>query len=435
MEFKYKLPLMSCFLATCSLHLLERLVTSAMFELSQETATSQSDVGLCQHGIMSSSGYYGAHACCATSCGQCVEKGCHLLPGGVNQCCTRQIFNNQKECRGTNESGCVVYNASDFVDLVPNHKLTLSGDERGVEHTFRINNAAADSYNHQKVCAVFLTRTLEQCIAHRIYAFVSTSGLSDTWVLTAEVLPSARNHWLSKNGVLIEPQPFVPRALENFGGHRSVKSKPSLIVWILKHPEYSHVWHIEDDVYFMGPWRSIISNARYGNTDVVARFNHRTKLNNQLCKIDDVDCSQLTGIPDTKLKTWWPLLRISHRLATSLFYALLTGRIRGHHEALTGIYCEREKWCKMMNIQNSSENVYGLFTLGGWHTNSMNYECSSRINCTVPIMSKHETDKRFQSKLFHPIKCEIQPDAGRSMLRVSGAVAKCHDIPDCAYGS
>ena len=49
-----------------------------------------------------------ATVCCASSCGQCGGLGCEDLPGGREQCCTREILDAKRTCSAPGETGCVV---------------------------------------------------------------------------------------------------------------------------------------------------------------------------------------------------------------------------------------------------------------------------------------------------------------------------------------
>jgi hypothetical protein len=46
-------------------------------------------------------------ACCALSCGKCIDdQGCNLRPGGRSQCCPSYFLETDQRCDGPDEIGC-----------------------------------------------------------------------------------------------------------------------------------------------------------------------------------------------------------------------------------------------------------------------------------------------------------------------------------------
>lgn len=287
-----------------------------------------------------------------------------------------------------------------------------------------------------RTAAVFMLGDLDECIGKRVRAFHASSGLPATWVLhSPNVSRSARKvaATLAADGVLVEEQPRVPSHWRSFGASKSASGQiltvPSFLLWLLHKPEYSNAWHIEDDVFFTGQWKELVSDARWQGQDLVsgkyvsfwsdARF--RNWLHAHACKLPGgVPCEQGPGAGPTVAKVMWPLARLSRTLAFKLAEALDNGA-GGHNEVSTGALCDyfnaTGKVCQTKPIPNQDLGPYYL----GMPECKLN--ASERLHTKLPQRCKAAWPPSFlnstlrqQHRFFHPAKCSLRPDFGELQL-------------------
>jgi hypothetical protein len=222
-------------------------------------------------------------------------------------------------------------------------------------------------------------------------------------------------HWLASEGVQIGEQPAVSEAISHFRGFTSGTAKASFLLWVTQHPEYAYVWHLEDDVYFSGPWSVLVDSSRWADADFVGHITyvlHSPAERAWNCEYRSGSC--LAGHEHFQ-KVWWPVLRLSHRFAVTMADELENHGAHGHHEILAGTMCYGHPECAIRQFEN---NELGTYTL-----------VSIKYSIDVPSASSLEHGPANQ--LSHPLKCTEDPNKGLSSIRVAGAMASCMETAGC----
>ena len=300
--------------------------------------------------------------------------------------------------------------------------------------------------------AVFMLGDLDECIGKRVRAFHASSGLPATWVLhSPNVSPSARKvaATLAADGVLVEEQPRVPSHWRSFGASKTASGQiltvPSFLLWLLHKPEYSNAWHIEDDVFFTGQWKELVSDARWQGQDLVsgksvkfwsdASFRNWLHADqNRICKLPGgVPCEQGPGAGPTVAKVMWPLARLSRSLAFKLAEALNNGA-GGHNEVATGALCDyfnaTNKVCQTKPIpkQDLGRYMLGMPDCKLNISERKHTKLSQHCKAAWPPSFLNSTLVQ-QHRFFHPAKCSLRPDFGELQLewiRRTASFSKVH---------
>lgn len=277
----------------------------------------------------------------------------------------------------------------------------------------------------QLTAAAFMVRNVnDACIVGRIIAFHTSAGLGATWALVDEedVDATGRSR-LEDAGVQVARQPRVPDSWLSFGGPRSGSSKPSFVAWLAHQGDYSHAWHLEDDVFYTGAWRRIVDGARWARADVVALLSaeewtgHWAPQYASKCRLaDGVSCQEGTNRTDVT-KVWWPAVRLSRDFAKRLS-AALDGGASGHHEILTGAVCDQLSGSGQPCVATSfSKEDLGVYSLGGWgrfnclraqwaKAQPSELTAERRVPCeTAWPPSIAEATAEQPGRLYHPVKC------------------------------
>mmetsp|Transcript_88385 Transcript_88385/g.250489 ORF Transcript_88385/g.250489 Transcript_88385/m.250489 type:complete len:414 (-) Transcript_88385:36-1277(-) len=322
--------------------------------------------------------------------------------------------------------------------------------------------APAEDSQPKREAVVIPVLLVDECIAKRAFSLVQSVGKSRDVVLLhgEEAPPDELREPLERAGVIFALQPHVSSELMSFGGIRSLTTKPSFIVWAaLRSNKYSFFWHVEDDVFFTGPWERFFDTYSHSLASVVARLSKPSDAHNQewlgSCFTDKFTSCNAHYL----YKTSWPVLRLSGRLALALVQALQKGA-SGHHEVLTGTLCRRNKvWCSVENMEKGHEELFGTFQLAGWgdFKGPMTFDphglacgpgsacrelrrrwagedgefhqdikCGGHC-CSLRKLAHHSGLERASdlpsNKLFHPVKCRADlcghPSAGAESLRRS----------------
>ncbi|KAH8050058.1 hypothetical protein JL722_11590 [Aureococcus anophagefferens] len=177
------------------------------------------------------------------------------------------------------------------------------------------------------------------CAKQRVLALATSCG-RDVVVLAGEEPDS----WASSAWTTV-PQATFPAAGDGaqtwrtFAGHRSGKSKPAFVRWFAA-SAYDYAWHVEEDAFFTGAWRRLFDAAAASAADVVAPWLRERALG--AWHKTQVDHCHVYGQPcfrgrEFLTQTAWPATRLGG--SRSLEDGLASGRVAGHHEATTALFC------------------------------------------------------------------------------------------------
>eukprot|EP00421_Protoceratium_reticulatum_P002520 CAMPEP_0168363932 /NCGR_PEP_ID=MMETSP0228-20121227/3948_1 /TAXON_ID=133427 /ORGANISM="Protoceratium reticulatum, Strain CCCM 535 (=CCMP 1889)" /LENGTH=382 /DNA_ID=CAMNT_0008376679 /DNA_START=27 /DNA_END=1173 /DNA_ORIENTATION=- len=304
---------------------------------------------------------------------------------------------------------------------------------------------------------------LDECVSKRLFALVRSVGQGrDVVVLYEPTMTNPHGRYLlERHGVQFKPQQVLPAdsSLATFGGTRSLGTKPAFLLWAAKNTKkYRFFWHVEDDVFFTGPWHGFFDGYRISKADLLARLSDLSDpasanwLNS--CQTD----SNVQCIEHFKHKVSWPVLRMSNRLVQTLVEGLSDKGASGHHEVLTGSMCWSQDWCKVENIMGGfHQDKFGVYELAGWgEYKAPNYYndsskcgkwCQSRQVmqgedgyyvgdggglCGSKCCSLHKIalstglGMPFElpvNKLYHPVKC--RPDLCGDQAAGEEALSRC----------
>jgi hypothetical protein len=311
---------------------------------------------------------------------------------------------------------------------------------------------------------VMVVRNLDECRLKRLVAISMSASQTARDVRQLVLLHDpafvpdvALNSIAVAAGILIEPQPFVEGTggWNSFGDPRSGLGKPSFVRWAVDHGDrFDFFWHIEDDVFFTGAWTEVFDSAS-GNEDFVGVFGHRNVDEEGDPWLEQLvhNCSVGDGQPCVKgglyTKVDWMLNRVSGRLLNALSsrFALsaLEGGAYGHHEVLTGTFCDRAEWCSMTELPSQ---LQGHFITAGWGP----YQCEGRrgtytvastktvakkyvqVDCTVEGLALQQSPNHvLPGRLYHPAKCDMDrrgdPGLGDMALRWASSGLKTVALP------
>eukprot|EP00316_Scyphosphaera_apsteinii_P024622 CAMPEP_0119339132 /NCGR_PEP_ID=MMETSP1333-20130426/97650_1 /TAXON_ID=418940 /ORGANISM="Scyphosphaera apsteinii, Strain RCC1455" /LENGTH=331 /DNA_ID=CAMNT_0007350609 /DNA_START=114 /DNA_END=1109 /DNA_ORIENTATION=- len=212
-------------------------------------------------------------------------------------------------------------------------------------------------------------------------------------------------------------------------------------MWLAQ-SKYEHVWHIEDDAFFTGPWHELFGEYARSTADLVGKLTNVTKGDqhgykascrvrresqgdvaaehpgdSMLARSEDLWARCFSGRarePCRHCWTSWPVLRISRRLAQVIKEALMKGAV-GHHEALTGAVCARYTWCIRQPFDEA--RLLGYF-LGGEPGFKRSVNSSTRM--TLHGINRFlGLPRAVRGTIYHPVKCAASPEAGEQQLAAS----------------
>lgn len=179
---------------------------------------------------------------------------------------------------------------------------------------------------------------------------------------------------------------------------RSSFSKQAFMHWLTQSNE-TFAWHMEDDVLYNGNWSNLLTNIAQTHTDLAScqtTFNSNANWVRgsiaSTCRIKQKQCK----LPI--VKTRWMLLGMSKRYAVKLVSEFSKNYIQGHHEVITGTYCNHISWCQSTQFPNGC--------LGSWTTRGA-YSSSERSENAVSTAERNaESGGEIEpNKLYHPAKC------------------------------
>jgi hypothetical protein len=175
---------------------------------------------------------------------------------------------------------------------------------------------------------VYLTKALDDCKAIRLGHLLQTVPPNiDVWILhnhntmTKEsdhvALKASIDHVrrLNREHVLYNASQSE-KGIRLFDTATSVASKSSFLRFVVQHPEYKHVWHIEDDVFFTGQWSHFFAHPDTEADFVGAQIKRKGSWPHfevDKCSVDQkhvrnynesMSKSSLVGIPCRDVLTW-----------------------------------------------------------------------------------------------------------------------------------
>ena len=263
------------------------------------------------------------------------------------------------------------------------------------------------------------------CAKQRVLALATSCG-RDVVVLAGEEPDS----WASSAWTTV-PQATFPAAGDGaqtwrtFAGHRSGKSKPAFVRWFAA-SAYDYAWHVEEDAFFTGAWRRLFDAAAASAADVVAPWLRERALG--AWHKTQVDHCHVYGQPcfrgrEFLTQTAWPATRLSKRLAVALEDGLASGRVAGHHEATTALFC-REALKGSCVLESLDGGSVGSVVLGGervpepkpgktFRRRPKPSEYTLAFAAYMGPRDVHgEPRPVAASKLYHPVKCAADPALG-----------------------
>jgi hypothetical protein len=273
--------------------------------------------------------------------------------------------------------------------------------------------------NPPRTAIVYLTRALDDCRAVRLSHLLQTAPPNmDVWLLhnhnliaNKGKLTTSMNHVrrLEREHVLFNSSQ-ANKKIEEFDDEASGPAKSSFLRWVIQHPEYKHAWHMEDDVFFTGPWNNFFDQAD-ANADFVGvkitRVNGWGYFSGTRCSMDPMyipsynNKTRSTNISIDherilcrNVLTWrslWSIVRVSNQYAQFLLDDLESGALHGHHEAVVhGVLLGHA------NLTFAElPPLAGFYTAGGWGIYRNRSACS--LDLYQPLQ-----DNRY----YHPVKCE-----------------------------
>lgn len=216
-------------------------------------------------------------------------------------------------------------------------------------------------------------------------------------------------------------QPAVNSSLESWQRFCNTKqsgfSKGAFAIFVATGP-YEFSWLVEDDVVFTGPWRNffeapaIMSMVNSGVSAVV--YTSRPRGHHWPWGVKCVYAGE--PCPDvyrrlTQQNLWpigWFFIGVSRRFAGSIVAELDSGRPLGHHEATTNLFCKLDADCSIRQIPASFRTNRGFyFTSGSWRKSTLTF---------AEALRRDGLKERRPDYLWHPVKCEADPDIGREAL-------------------
>jgi len=285
---------------------------------------------------------------------------------------------------------------------------------------------------------VMLTRKVTWCSYNRAVHLASSVNERRVYLLYSKqtqdlesvAIANGSCAELKKRPYQVKAQPEVPSTWRTFGGLRSGVSKPAFIKWLASSTNLKYAWHIEDDAFFSGAWNDLFDPFRHNTADIVAtrilRYDDSGRgWNKQLairCRVQGRPCAMRGVLHHSS----WPVLRLSHRLATRIATALDSGQLTGTHEASLLAACRWLLGPRHCSFTTLHPIQLGIIVLGGervpFQSISPNkFLRKKRIfrrrphatDFSLPFLLRTWGNNNFTEtgnvtpphKLYHPVKC------------------------------
>lgn len=163
----------------------------------------------------------------------------------------------------------------------------------------------------------------------------------------------------SWDGLHTAPQPSVAPQMHSLGdrfvfGMKTGDTKPAFFSWLAA-SSYTRAWFVEADVAFTGAWSHFFGTTErlFPKTDLVAHYVERARRHvpasrahaywyARNCNIEGRPCFRGAIDDPTEqplLQLYFPIARVSARLARRLTQSMLHNGTTGHHEARTAHTC------------------------------------------------------------------------------------------------
>ena len=256
----------------------------------------------------------------------------------------------------------------------------------------------------QPLCIMIRTPVTD-CTVNRILEIKKT--FSNINVLYSGTLDNEMETKLNKFSINTEAQdssnfePIMSSFSQKSNGQmtKSSTSKQAFLAWFLR-SKTKFAWHMEDDVLMNGNWSKLLMYLAPSHYDFVScTTDHGVSRKwsdgpvAKTCLINNKTC------PYPLIKTRWMLAGISRRYALELVSAFAQNRIAGHHEVITGTYCNTLAWCTRRQFPSV---CLGYWTTRGAYTGQNTGEdLVSTAERSVKSGGMVETNK-----LYHPAKCD-----------------------------
>ena len=135
--------------------------------------------------------------------------------------------------------------------------------------------------------------------------------------------------------------------------------------------------------------------------------------------------------PCAHCKTSWPAMRLSRRLAVAIYRALADGTV-GHHEALIGAVCARQRGCVRVAYDEARTPAFALGGQPGFRqttddvlhrrpgqaaiTPGSTLNSSGFLSTLPGLLKKFRLSRVGRNKLYHPVKCQASERSGQFQL-------------------
>ncbi|CAB9504559.1 expressed unknown protein [Seminavis robusta] len=284
--------------------------------------------------------------------------------------------------------------------------------------------------NANRTAIVWVTRYLDDCGAERLLHLLTTAATQTT----RQQPPQQRDVWILHNHKSLKRKsPDLVRRSEqlvtqlkeyaqdnklnitlrgahqssstlNLDGKRSGSGKSSFLRFVA-YKRYQFAWHIEDDVFFTGPWHNLFDAFVTRPDDVIStgdpapsdwyyhvyetctlRVPVWAEFNQQRMFLP-CECASIAP----KI-TRWAILRMSLRFAESLLELSKTNAIVGHHEAVLAPMCDAYHYqCDNKELLQPHNGHICTAGWGPWK------------NASTQVLELH--GNITHNRLYHPVKC------------------------------
>ena len=280
-------------------------------------------------------------------------------------------------------------------------------------------------------CVVFIARSVaDGCRFARLQALLASAGSKrEPWLLY-NVEPDESSftklRFASPRLRLARQANVTSFAWKVFGGKLINYSKAAFLLWLLSEGKHcSHVWQIEDDVFYTGRWDRLFDAHDSQRDDLLALTSPIAPTSNwsfaSHCVLGpQLSCREAHGNGQL-VRVEWPLLRISQRLAEEVARVQKEGG-HGFHEAILEPVCARAKWaCSSAPLLPAHIGRLVGGHIGGLPKTAQTLETLAlhwpRSGPSTSSSSGAQTGSIPAGKVFHPVKCEADAELGAKAQR------------------
>lgn len=273
------------------------------------------------------------------------------------------------------------------------------------------------------------------CAVQRLEALLASRGARDVVLMLQGEWPANVSRPSGLSAIVTQRSCRELGGLCSYGDSRSGQSKPNFLHWFVSQGRYQWAWHVEDDVFYSGAWRTLFDRYSNSSADIVGRLetvqdNDHFGAKATCCLASGSRCfAQGAKQPCKHCKTFWPVMRLSRRLATAVGRELLAGG-QGHHEAITGAICARHgPGCRRVDFDSDRTPAYALGGQPGFRQTTYNVEMMTRrraesaqapspfLMTLSGLARKYGLPSIEKDRLFHPVKCQARAQAGLMQVK------------------